>query len=340
MSLGQRVGVLGATGAVGQEFLKLFENRKFPISELRLFASKRSAGTKVEFQGQTLLMQSLDSDLLRDLDVVFMSAGANRSREWAPIAINSGAFVVDNSSAFRMNPGVPLVIPEVNWSDVQPEHKLVANPNCCAIILLMAVAPLIQLAPIDRLIVSTYQSASGGGAALMQDLWDQTTDYLEDRPVTPKVSPHPYAFNLFSHNTPINENGENEEEVKVIEESRKILSNPNLKINVTCVRVPILRAHSESITIEFDTLAPDLDDVRSILGASPGIRLVDDHEKNHFPMPVESTGQDNVLVGRIRKDPSNPNAICMFVSGDQLLKGAALNAIQIAEYAIESGFLV
>lgn len=230
-----------------------------------------------------------------------------------------------------MDPDVPLCVPEVNAHTLSADTRLVAVPNCSAIILLMAIAPLRQLGSIERLIVSTYQSASGGGAALMQDLIDQTKAAVHGEPVTPQVSPHPYAFNLFSHNTAINEDGYNEEESKVIAESRKILGMPDLKINVTCVRVPVLRAHSESVTVEFADAAPDLKAIREVLAASPGVRIVDDRAANRFPMPSDASGQGDVLVGRLRRDLSNPNAICLFVAGDQLLKGAALNAVQIAE---------
>lgn len=331
MANGLTVAVLGATGAVGREFLDLFEKRDFPIKELRLLASSRSAGERIPFRGEDHTVREVSAEQFEGVDIAFFSAGAGRSREWAPIAKEAGAVVVDNSSAFRMEADVPLVVPEINGDALSSKDRVIANPNCSAIILLMAVHPLRQLGTIERLIVSTYQSASGGGAAMMQDLQDQTRDALEGKPVTPKVTPHPYAFNLFSHNTAVNAQGANEEEAKVVEESRKILSMPDLRINVTCVRVPVLRAHCESVTVEFSDLAPSEESVRATLAKSPGVKVVDDREKNHFPMPSESSGQNDVLVGRIRQDPSNPNAICLFVSGDQLLKGAALNAVQIGE---------
>ncbi|MBS1723925.1 MAG: aspartate-semialdehyde dehydrogenase [Armatimonadetes bacterium] len=331
MGDGLTVAVLGATGAVGREFLDLFEKRSFPVKELRLLASERSAGTRIPFDGREVEVQAVSAESFAGVDVAFFSAGATRSKEWAQVAVDHGAVVIDNSSAFRMDPSVPLVVPEVNFGAVKPEDKLIANPNCCAIILLMAVAPLRELGRIERLIVSTYQSASGGGAAMMQDLLDQTTDYLAGREVKPNVTPHPYAFNLFSHNTAINSEGANDEEAKVVAESRKILDDPSLKVNVTCVRVPVLRAHCESVTVEFDRAAPSEEAVRNTLAKAAGVKVVDDRAGNHFPMPSESSGQDDVLVGRIRRDPSNPNALCLFVSGDQLLKGAALNAVQIAE---------
>lgn len=326
----KNVGILGATGAVGLEFLRLFEQRSFPVGQLKLLASERSAGKTMTFKGAPVVVEAVTPESFAGLDFAFFSAGASRSREFAPHALEAGAVIIDNSSAFRMDSGVPLVVPEVNGEAIG-EHRLIANPNCTAAILLMAVSPMRRLGKIDRLIVSTYQSASGAGAAAMEELRQQTEDVLAGRPVEPKIMPHPYAFNLFSHNTPINEAGYNDEEWKVIAESRKMLGMPDLKINVTCVRVPIMRAHSESVTIEFDGAAPELDAIREALDAAPGVRLVDDREGNHFPMPLEASGQDDVLVGRIRKDVSHPSAISMFIAGDQLLKGAALNAVQIAE---------
>ena len=325
------MAVLGATGAVGREFLNLFESRHFPVSKLRLLASPRSEGQKRHFHGQEYRIEAVSPESFEGVDVAFFSAGASRSREFAPCAIERGAVVIDNSSAFRMDPNVPLVVPEINGGLVDGRHNLYAVPNCSAIIMLMALAPLRKLGEIERVIVSTYQSASGGGAQVMAELEEQTRDALSGRPVTPRVLPHVYAFNLFSHNTPINEEGYNEEEWKVIQESRKILDMPDLRVNVTCVRVPVLRAHSQSITVEFAHEAPSLDSVRETLARAPGVRVVDDRDANHFPMPLEASGQDDVLVGRIRRDLSHRSAISLFVSGDQLLKGAALNAVQIAE---------
>lgn len=329
------VAVVGATGAVGQEFLRLFEQRNFPVGKLKLLASERSAGKQYTFRGSAVTVEPLAAAAFADVDVAFFSAGASRSREFIPAALAAGALVVDNSSAFRMDPSVPLVVPEINGELIRKDHRLYPVANCSAIILLMAVAPLTHLGRIERIIVSTYQSASGAGAAAMQELEDQTRAVLNGEPAVPKVLPHPYAFNLFSHNTAINEQGYNEEEWKVIEESRKILGMPNLKINVTCVRVPVLRAHSESITVEFADEAPAEEAVRGALSSFPGVRLVDDRAGNYFPMPADASGIDEVLVGRIRRDVSNPNAISLFCSGDQLLKGAALNAVQIAERFLE-----
>lgn len=249
----------------------------------------------------------------------------------APRAVDSGTLVIDNSSAFRMHPNVPLVVPEINIASVQKNHTIVANPNCSAIIMLMAVAPVLTLGNVKRIVVSTYQSASGGGAAMMRDLVDQTRNVLEGKPADPQVTPHPYAFNLFSHNTPIGDDGFCGEERKIIEETKKILGRPEISVCPTCVRVPVLRAHSESIYIEFEGDAPTEIQAREALAAFPGVKVVDDRANNHFPMPIDATGRDDVLVGRIRRDPGNRHALCMFAAGDQLRKGAALNAVQIAE---------
>ena len=335
---GFQVAIVGATGAVGNEFLRLFEERNFPISGLKLLASSRSVGKTATYKGQTIAIEEANPDSFSGVDFAFFSAGASRSRELAPAALDAGAYVIDNSSAFRMDPQVPLVVPEVNPDAILPTTRLVSVPNCTAIILLVAVNPLRMLGQVERLVVSTYQSASGGGAKVMDELLSETADAVRgEASGREKVLPHPYAFNLFSHNTPINAFGYNEEEWKVIEESRKILNLPQLRINVTCVRVPVVRAHSESVTVEFAGDAPSEDQVREALSIAPGVRLVDERESNTFPMPVTASGQGDVLVGRIRKDLSHPSAISMFIAGDQLLKGAALNAVQIAEYIIQIG---
>ncbi len=339
MSRQLNVAVLGATGAVGGEFLKLFESRSFPVGKLRLLASERSAGRRLPFRGEEVEVEAVRPESFKGIDVAFFSAGASRSREFAPHAVAAGATVVDNSSAFRMDPDVPLVVPEINFDAIPEGCRLIANPNCSAIILLMAVHPLTKLGRVERLVVSTYQSASGAGAAAMRELEEQTRDVLEGREPRPQVLPHVYAFNLFSHNTPINEHGYNDEEWKVIHESRKILGMLDLRINVTCVRVPVLRAHSESVTVEFVGEAPSEEAVREAIRRAEGVRLVDDREHNVFPMPLAASGIAEVLVGRIRRDISHPSAVSLFVAGDQLLKGAALNAVQIAERLLAAGRL-
>ena len=326
------VAIAGATGAVGTEFLRLLETREFPLASLRLLASERSVGRTVHFRGRPYTIELLDKDSFEGIDIAFFSAGGSRTKEFAPSAVKAGALVIDNSSAYRMDPTVPLVVPEINPEDIAIHNGIIANPNCSTIILLMAVEPLRHLAPIRRIVVSTYQAASGAGAQAMQELLDQTNDVLKERPLVPHVFPYPIAFNLFSHNTKIDATGYNEEERKMIYESRKILHDPNLKISATCVRVPVLRAHSESVNIEFEAgKRPPLDEIRQALAEFPGVLVVDDREENYFPMPMDASGQDDVLVGRIREDLSNEDAVDLFVCGDQILKGAALNGIQIAE---------
>lgn len=334
---GYSVAVVGATGAVGQEFLRLFVERDFPVASLKLLASERSVGKKYPFAGQELTVEEAKPEAFEGVDVAFFSAGATRSRALIPAAVEAGALVVDNSSAFRMDDEVPLIVPEVNPDAVREDVRVYPVANCTAIVLVVALNPLRKLGKIDRVIVSTYQSASGGGAAMMQLLEDETRQVLAGEETAPNKMGTRYAFNLFSHNTPINEDGYNEEEAKVVLESRKILGMPDLKVNVTCVRVPILRAHSESVTVEFDGPAPSVEAIREVMATAPGVRLVDDRENNRFPTPLDASGQGDVLVGRIRQDLSNPNAISMFISGDQLLKGAALNAVQVAELVLAKG---
>jgi aspartate-semialdehyde dehydrogenase len=327
------VAIVGATGAVGGEFLRLFAERKFPIRDLKLLASERSVGKEMEFNGKTYQVQEAVESAFEGVEVAFFSAGASRSKALIPAALSAGALVVDNSSAFRMNPDVPLLVPEVNPDTLQ-DKRLISVPNCTAILLCVAINPLRALGQFDRLIVSTYQSASGGGAAMMHQLEQETKALLNDEALPPSKLNHRYAFNLFSHNTGIGEEGYNEEEMKVMEETRKILGLNSLKINVTCVRVPVLRAHTETVTIEFKDKAPSVETIREVLSKAPGVKLVDDREKNIFPTPLDASGQGDVLVGRIRHDLSNPNAISLMLAGDQLLKGAALNAVQIAELAL------
>jgi aspartate-semialdehyde dehydrogenase len=339
MSSGYHVAIAGATGAVGTEFLRVLERHRFPVASLRLLASERSEGKRIRFAGEDLVVQRLTENAFDGVQIAFFSAGASRSRQYAPAAVKAGAVVIDNSSAFRMDPQVPLVVPEINIEDARQHEGIIANPNCSTIIMLMAVAPLHRRWRAKRIVVSTYQAASGAGAQAMQELLDQTAAILEGKEVTPRVLPHQIAFNLFSHNSAVNEYGYNEEEWKMIHESRKILHEPGLAITATCVRVPVLRAHSESINIEFAERRPSVEEARQALTEFPGVKLVDDRERNHFPMPIEATDREEVLVGRIREDVSNPMGLDLFVSGDQLLKGAALNAVQIAEAMIARGWL-
>lgn len=325
------VAIVGATGAVGGEFIRLFEERNFPINQLKLLASKRSVGKTIAFKGEQIEVEEALPTAFSDIDIAFFSAGASRSKELAPAAIEAGALVVDNSSAFRMAEEIPLIVPEVNPQSMSKKDRLISVPNCTAILLCTAINPILQMASASRLIVSTYQSASGAGAAIMALLEEETRALIAGESLPESPLKQRYAFNLFSHNTPIGEDGYNEEESKVMEETRKILGRPDLKINVTCVRVPVLRAHTETVTIEFDQEAPSIESIREVLSKAPGVRVVDNRTENHFPTPLEASGQGDVLVGRLRKDLSNPNAISLMLSGDQLLKGAALNAVQIAE---------
>ncbi len=323
---------MGATGAVGQEFLEILQQRNFPLASLKLLSSSRSAGKKINFAGEELTVEELDENSFEGIDLVLSSAGGSISEKYDPIAVEAGAVVVDNTSAFRMDPEVPLVVPEVNPEDIKSHKGIIANPNCSTIIMNVPVWPLHQVHTLERVVVSTYQAASGAGAAAMAELKEGAKAFLEGREFTPTVLPHPAAFNVFSHNSDIGEDGYNVEERKMILETRKIFHEEKIRITATCVRVPVMRAHCESINLEFaNPISPD--EVREILSGAPGIKIVDDVEKNYFPMPLDATGQDDILVGRIRQDLSQGEnrGIELFVSGDQIRKGAALNAVQIAE---------
>ena len=333
------IALAGATGAVGAEFLRLLEERDFPLASLKLLASARSAGKTIRFKGEELPVHELTPCSFKGSDIAFFSAGGSRSKAFAPAAVESGAVVIDNSSAYRMDPDVPLVVPEVNPEDALAHKGIIANPNCSTILLLMALAPLHRKWPVRRVVVSTYQAASGAGAAAMRELEEQAAAVLAGQPAQPQVFPHPIAFNLFSHNTAINDSGYNEEELKMVKETRKILHEPELAITATCIRVPVLRAHSESVNVEFVGPRPDIEAVRAALDAFPGVSVVDDRVGNKFPMPVDASGRDEVLVGRIREDLSHPRALDLFLAGDQILKGAALNGYQIAELLIQRGVL-
>jgi aspartate-semialdehyde dehydrogenase len=327
------VAIVGATGAVGVELIRCLQERRFPLSQLRLLASARSAGKTLDFRGAPHTVQELTEDSFAGVGLALFSAGAGTSRRFAPIAVRAGATVVDNSSAFRMDPAVPLVVPEINPGSLRAHRGIIANPNCCTIISITPLWPVHRRNRIRRLQLATYQSASGAGAAAMAELRDSTRAYLEGRDYQPRVLPHPYAFNLFSHNTRIDPaTGYNEEETKVIQETRKIFGDSEIRVSATCVRVPVLRAHSVAISFECERPITAAE-VRELVRDAPGVRLVDDAERNYFPMPKDASGQDAILAGRIRQDLSDPHgrSIALFVAGDQLLKGAALNAVQIAE---------
>ena len=327
------VAVVGATGAVGAEMAHCLEQRRFPVSELRLLASARSAGKTQKFRGQDVTIRELTESSFQGVDIALFSAGGGISKRFAPLAARAGAVVIDNSSAFRMNEAVPLVVPEINGAQIAHHQGIIANPNCAAIISILPLWPIHRQNPIQRLQLATYQAASGAGAAAMEELREATRAHLEGREYRHTVLPHPYAFNVFSHNTRIDPaTGYNEEETKVMQEARKIFADPNLRVSATCVRVPVLRAHCVALTFECrDPITPQ--QVRAMLAGAPGVRIVDDVANNYFPMPKDASGQDDVLVGRIRQDVSDPSgrSIALFCAGDQLLKGAALNAVQIAE---------
>ena len=332
------VAVIGAKGAVGHEIVRLLEKRKFPVGEFRPFGSARSKGQPVRFNGADFPNQELKSQPgeFKGVDIILSSPGASVSKQFAPHAVKDGALIIDNTSAFRMDPNVPLVVPEINREDIFKHKGIIANPNCSAIIMLMAIAPLHQKNRIRRVLCATYQAVSGAGAKAMEELETQTRDYLDRKPLKKEIFPHQIAFNLFSHNTAIEQDGYNGEELKMIQEAKKILHDDAIKIVTTCIRVPVLRAHTQVLYLEFEKpMKPE--EAREILRHSPGIDLQDDPKANHFPMPIEASNRENVLVGRIRKDLSNENGLAMLVSGDQLWKGAALNAVQIAEEWIKSG---
>jgi aspartate-semialdehyde dehydrogenase len=336
MASAVNVAVVGVTGAVGQEFLTVLAERKFPMKNLKLLASARSAGKTIDFMGQQHIVEELKADSFKGVEIALFSAGGSISKEFASHAVNAGAVVVDNSSAFRMTDGVPLVVPEVNPQDVKKHKGIIANPNCSTIIMNVPVFPLHQKNRIKRLVISTYQAVSGAGAWGLYELDDQIKAYAAGQPIKKNKFPHQIVNNLFSHNSAVQANGYNEEENKMWKETRKIFGDSSIMITATCVRVPVPRAHCESINIEFEKpITPA--EVKAILEKAPGVTIVDNPEKSHFPMPMEASHQDDVLVGRIRQDISREDGrgIDMFVSGDQVRKGAATNAIQIAELLLK-----
>ncbi|MCJ8279552.1 MAG: aspartate-semialdehyde dehydrogenase [Rivularia sp. ALOHA_DT_140] len=338
MQTAYRVAILGATGAVGTELLELLEARDFPVSQLKLLASERSAGKKLPFKGEELSVEPVSEAALENVDLVLASAGGSISKFWAPKAVEKGAIVVDNSSAFRMNSEIPLIVPEVNPEAVAKHKGIIANPNCTTILMSVGIFPLHKVKPIKRIIVATYQSASGAGAKAMEEVKNQSIDILEGKQPVATVFPYPLAFNLFPHNSPLNSAGYCEEEMKMVNETRKIFNNQDIKITATCVRVPVLRAHSEAINLEFETPF-SVEEAREILSKSSGVKLVEDWQANYFPMPLEATGKDDVLVGRIRQDISHDCGLELWLCGDQIRKGAALNAVQIAELLVEKKML-
>ncbi len=338
MSRKYNVAILGATGAVGTELLALLEERNFPLGELKVLASERSAGKSIKFAGEDIIIEAVNESSFDGVDIVLASAGGSISKQWLPIATKAGAVSIDNSSAFRMHPDVPLIVPEVNPEAAANHKGIIANPNCTTILMAVAIYPLHQVQPIQRIVAATYQSASGAGARAMEEVKVQSQAILNGEPAIPEILPYPLAFNLFPHNSPMTDNSYCEEEMKMVNETRKIFGDSDIRISATCVRVPVLRAHSEAINLEFLHPFP-VEKAREILAEAAGVELVEDFSKNYFPMPIDASGKDDVLVGRIRQDISHPNGLELWLCGDQIRKGAALNAVQIAELLIAKSLL-
>jgi aspartate-semialdehyde dehydrogenase len=330
MGTGYHVAVVGATGAVGQEMLQVLQNRRFPVRKLTLLASARSKGKRMQFGEEAVEVQELRADSFQGVEVALFSAGGSRSKEFAPHAVKAGAVVIDNSSAFRMDPQVPLVVPEINPEAVKSHQGIIANPNCSTIAMVVPLNPLHRAFKVLRVHATTYQASSGAGAAAMEELLEGTRAKLENRPFEPKVMPYPYAFNLFPHNSALDADGYCEEETKMVRETHKIMGDPTIRINATCVRVPVLRAHSEALSIQFaQDVTPEA--AYRVLKEAPGVEIFEDRAANRWATPLDASGRDPVLVGRIRRDKSQANTLDLWLVSDQLLKGAALNAVQIAE---------
>jgi aspartate-semialdehyde dehydrogenase len=337
MSSKKNVAIVGVTGVVGEEMLNCLAKRNFPIDELRVMASSRSAGKTITFRDRELTVIEATEDAFDGIDIVLMAVESDQSKVFSPAAARAGAVVVDNSSAYRMDPEVPLVVPEVNPQAARNRPKgIIANPNCSTIIMNVPVWPLHKVNPVRRIIVSTYQAASGAGRPAMEELEETTRAWAEGRTVEPKVLPYSLAMNLFCHNSPIGENGYNQEEMKMTNETRKIFADEGIQVAATCVRVPVLRAHCESINLQFTNPVTE-EEVISLLEKAPGVSILDDRKVNRSPQPQDATGNDEIFVGRIRSDISQPDGrgIELFVAGDQILKGAALNAVQVAELLLE-----
>ena len=334
------VAIMGATGAVGQVMMEILAERDFPLAELRLLASARSAGRALAFKGEKLVVQELSEASFEGIDIVLASAGGALSKQYNPHAVAAGAVVVDNTSAYRMDPEVPLVVPEINSDDLANHRGIIANPNCSTIIMDVVVWPLYQRRRVKRIVVSTYQAVSGAGARAMEELEQQTRAVLAGEAADPEEFPHQIAFNLFSHNSDVGPEGYCEEEIKMIRETQKMFHDDQVQITATTIRVPVMRAHSEAINLEFAEPFPE-QEAREILAQAPGVQIVDQPASSHFPMPIEASGLDAVLVGRIRQDISRPDGrgLDLWVSGDQLRKGAALNAVQIAEVLVARNML-
>ncbi|NPA53508.1 MAG: aspartate-semialdehyde dehydrogenase [Aquificae bacterium] len=332
------IAILGATGAVGQTMIKVLEEREFPIDEIRLLASPRSAGKELEYMGVKYKVEPVSPEAFEGIDIALFSAGGSRSKEWAPIAVEKGAVVIDNSSAFRMDDDVPLVVPEVNPEDVKWHKGIIANPNCSTIQMVVALNPIHKAKKIKRVIVSTYQAVSGAGAKAIKDLEEETKAYFEGKYYYPEALPNHIAFNVIPHIDVFLDNDYTKEEMKMVNETRKIMHAPDIRVSPTCVRVPVFYGHSESIVIETEEpITPE--EAREILKKAPGIILEDDPHNNLYPMPIEAAGKDEVFVGRIRQDFTFDNGLSMWVVADNLRKGAATNAVQIAELLVEYGLV-
>ena len=324
------VAIMGATGAVGGELIELLEERNFPLNSLKLLASARSAGKKMTFRGEEITVEELTHDSFAGVDIVLASAGGSISAEFAPSAVKAGAVVVDNTSHYRMAEGVPLVTPEVNAEAIKEHNGIIANPNCSTIILALALFPLHKAFGVKRCIVSTYQAASGAGAQAMKELQEETQAILNGEEYTNTVINQPYAFTLFPHNSPMTENGYVEEEMKMVNETKKMFKDEDFKISATCIRVPVMRAHSESVNLEFEKPFT-VEEAYEVLKNAPGVEIFEDRENNLWATPLMASGKDPVYVGRLRRDVSCDNGLELWIVGDQVRKGAALNAIQIAE---------
>jgi aspartate-semialdehyde dehydrogenase len=328
------VAVVGATGAVGEEMRQTLESRNFPVANLKLLASSRSVGKTFSFMGEENAVEELTKDSFDGIDIALFSAGGSISKEFAPAAVEAGAIVVDNSSAFRMVEDVPLVVPEVNPEDIKKHSGIIANPNCTTIIMLVALKPLYDYSRIKRVVVSSYQSASGAGAKGMDELLRQTKAFATGDPIQVEFFAHQLLFNLIPHIDVFEDNGYTKEEMKMVNETRKMLHDADIKVCPTCVRVPVMRAHSEAISVETEEkIAPDK--ARELFAAAPGLKVIDDPANKQYPMPLIAAGKDDCFVGRIREDISCENGLNFWVVGDQIKKGAALNAVQIAEKLIE-----
>ena len=324
------VAIVGATGAVGEELLRVLERRAFPVERLLPLCSERSAGNSVSFRGEQITAQRLSRESFAGIDIAFFSAGGSISREYAPLARDAGAVVIDNSSVFRMEPNVPLVIPEINGADVQQHRGLIANPNCTTAVALMALYPLHRAFGVRRVIAASYQAVSGSGARAIEELRSQSDAAAQNQPLVAEIYPHPIAFNLLPHVDSFLPGGYTKEEMKMQNEGRRIMHLPEFRASVTCVRVPVYRAHSVAVSAEFEKPV-SVEQAHEVLAKAPGLELVDEPQNNRYPMPLFTAGKDNCEVGRVRRDCAFENGLSFWVSGDQLLKGAALNAVQIAE---------